>query len=106
MTTNTKLVEERIREHYTAQNGEWLVEKGKVKEAKLLKEACLTIEKLRASHSKLQEEKRSKHWENYDLQKELDRREKELAQREARLQNRLDSLAEDIARWTKQIPIA
>ena len=99
MTTNTKLVEERIREHYTAQNGEWLVEKGKVKEAKLLKEACLTIEKLRASHSKLQQEKNSKHWENYDFQKELDQREKELERREARLQKRLDSLAKDISRW-------
>ena len=106
MTTNTKLVEERIREHYTAQNGEWLVEKGKVKEAKLLKEACLTIEKLRSSHSKLQQEKHSKHWENYDLRKELDQREKELEEREARLQERLEHLAGDIARWTKQIPIA
>jgi hypothetical protein len=33
-----KSIETRIREHYTAQNGEWLIESGKVKEAKLLKE--------------------------------------------------------------------
>lgn len=42
-----KLIEHRIRKHYVAENGEWLVEKDKVKEAKLLKEACETIESLR-----------------------------------------------------------
>ena len=45
-----KLIETRIRQHYVAEDGEWLVEKGKVKEAKMLKEACETIEKIRKSY--------------------------------------------------------
>ena len=36
----TDLIETRIRQYYCVNGGEWLVEKGKVKEAKLLKEAC------------------------------------------------------------------
>ena len=39
-------IEERIRTHYSAGNGEWLIEKGKVKEAKLLKEAVERIDSL------------------------------------------------------------
>jgi hypothetical protein len=49
-----KLIEHRIREHYVSENGEWLVEKGKVKEARLLKEACETIEQLRRAKDKIQ----------------------------------------------------
>jgi len=39
-------IEEKIRIHYSAGNGEWLIEKGKVKEAKLLKEAVERIDSL------------------------------------------------------------
>ena len=39
-------IQERIREYYCTGNGEWLMEKGKVKEARLLKEACERIETL------------------------------------------------------------
>jgi SMC interacting uncharacterized protein involved in chromosome segregation len=38
-------IEEQIRKHYCVENGEWLIEKGKIKEAKLLKEACLELER-------------------------------------------------------------
>ena len=46
-----KLIEARIRQHYVAAGGEWLVEKGKVKEAKMLKEACEAIEQIRKSYN-------------------------------------------------------
>tara|TARA_B110000503_G_scaffold67023_1_gene105110 strand:- start:262 stop:585 length:324 start_codon:yes stop_codon:yes gene_type:complete len=46
-----KLIETRIRQHYVAEDGEWLVEKGKVKEAKMLKEACETVVELRKSYN-------------------------------------------------------
>lgn len=35
----SKTVEEKILDYYCAEGGEWLIEKGKVKEARLLKEA-------------------------------------------------------------------
>ena len=44
MTNN---IEEKIREYYLSEDGEWLVEKGKVKEARLLKEAVERITTLR-----------------------------------------------------------
>jgi len=49
MATKTKelLTEEKIRKHYQAEGGEWLVERGKTKEAALLKEACHELERLR-----------------------------------------------------------
>lgn len=102
MISKTKPVEERIREHYTAQNGEWLVEKGKVKEAKLLKEACIKLEQQGRALEKLNDEKWNKQWENVDRSRELDKREKALEELEKRLQNRLNSLFEDVQRWTKE----
>ena len=42
-----KNIEEQIRDYYQANNGEWLVEKGKVKEAKLLKQAVERIDSLK-----------------------------------------------------------
>ena len=46
--SKVKTVTEKIREYYCAEgnDNEWLVEKGKVKEGRLLKEACLEIERL------------------------------------------------------------
>jgi len=38
-------IAEKIRKHYNSENGEWIIQAGKMKEAKLLKEACETIEK-------------------------------------------------------------
>ena len=95
----TKSVEERIREHYTAQNGEWLVEKGKVKEAKLLKEACIKLERQSRELEKLHEEKRNKHWENYDRQRELEKREKKIAEREQRFEERKASFIQHFEEW-------
>jgi len=95
----TKTVEERIREHYTAEGGEWLVEKGKVKEAKLLKEACLKLEKQGRELAKFCEEKRNKHWENYDKQRELEQREKTIAKREQRFEERKASFIQHFEEW-------
>jgi hypothetical protein len=60
MATKTKelLTEEKIRKHYQAEGGEWLVERGKTKEAALLKEACHELERLRDDVKRLQ----NKHW--------------------------------------------
>ena len=46
-TKKTVEVEERIRQKYQADDGIWLVQQGKVTEAKLLKEAYERIEKLK-----------------------------------------------------------
>ena len=60
MASKTKelLIEERIRKHYQAETGEWLVERGKTKEAGLLKEACHELERLRKLASNLE----SRNW--------------------------------------------
>lgn len=94
-----KLIEEQIREHYTAQSGEWLVEKGKVKEAKLLKEACLTLEAARRELAKLRDEKHSGHWKNIAKEREMEDREKAVAEREKRFEERKASFIRDFEKW-------
>lgn len=44
----------RIRKHYNSEDGEWIIQAGKMKEAKLLKEACETIESLTKKNIRLQ----------------------------------------------------
>lgn len=48
-----KSITEKIREYYCSgeTDNEWLVEKGKVKEGRLLKEACLEIERLEKNYN-------------------------------------------------------
>jgi len=60
MASKTKelLIEQKIRKHYQAETGEWLVERGKTKEAALLKEACHELESLREEVMRLE----NKHW--------------------------------------------
>lgn len=94
-----KLIEEQIREHYTAQSGEWLVEKGKVKEAKLLKEACLTLEAARRELAKLREEKDKGFWGNITKERALEEREKAIAERETRFEERKDSFIDHFEKW-------
>lgn len=94
-----KPVEDRIREHYTAQDGEWLVEKGKVKEAKLLKEACITLGRLRRELEKLRDEKNSGHWKNIAKERELEDREKAIAEREKRFEERKASFIDHFEKW-------
>jgi len=94
-----KTVDERIRQHYQVNKGEWLVEKGKVKEAKLLKEACETIERLRnqaANSERL-------YWEmlrkTEAKQSELAKREKDIAEREEKFEARKASFIRDFEKW-------
>lgn len=85
------LIETRIRQHYASEYGEWLVKKSKVKEAKLLKEACIELERLRKAH---QESDRLyfKVLIDYNTkQNELEKREKLLAEREQKFTERLES---------------
>ena len=77
-----KTVEERIREHYQVKNGEWLVEKNKVKEARLLKEAVERIDVLRNAYEKF--------YELYN--QELLRRDEKVAKRMADLDLREERL--------------
>lgn len=88
----TKTVEQRIREHYQAENGEWLVEKGKMKEAKLLKEAVERISQQQRDIQFLISHRAEIQLKLYKLQETLQDREKRLDNREKRLQSHIASL--------------
>lgn len=95
----TDRIETRIRKHYQADSGEWLVEKGKLKEAKLLKEACETIEKLRRQAANFER----LYWEMLrktdTKEAELAKREKRVAERETRFEDRKASFIRDFEKW-------
>ena len=95
----TDMIETRIRQYYCVNGGEWLVEKGKVKEAKLLKEACENIEKLRRqcetsnlNHYRLMMSTSQK-------ERELEEREKAIAKREEKFESRKASFIRDFEKW-------
>ena len=95
----TDAIETRIRKHYQAENGEWLVEKGKVKEAKLLKEACEAIEALRSSNRRLERSYYEMSGKTYNKEQEFAKREKEIAEREKRFEDRKASFIRDFEKW-------
>ena len=75
-----KFIEDTIREHYKdLDSGEWLVEKGKVKEAKMLKEAVKRIEALKKKRDYWH------NWKNPDLE-ELYAKNNDLYEREKALE--------------------
>ena len=82
-----KSIETRIRQHYVAESGEWLVEKGKVKEAKMLKEACETIVELRKSYKTAENAYYGKLGEFSKRERVVKEREKAVAENEERLRN-------------------
>ena len=92
-------IETRIRQHYCAENREWLVEKGKVKEAKLLKEACLKLEAQGRELGKLRDEKYSGSWNISKKERELEEREKKIVEREERFESRKASFIRDFEKW-------
>lgn len=92
-------IETRIRQHYCAENGEWLVEKGKVKEAKLLKEACEAIESLRRGTRNLEKAHHEMWARTYSKERELEKREKEIAEREQRFEERKASFIREFEKW-------
>jgi DNA repair exonuclease SbcCD ATPase subunit len=95
----TDPIEKRIRQHYCADNGEWLVEKGKVKEAKLLKEACEAIEKLRRQYETSERNYYRMMTDTNKKERELEEREKRIAEREARFESKKTSFIKDFERW-------
>jgi predicted metal-dependent hydrolase len=94
-----KKIEVCIREHYTAQNGEWLVEKGKVKEARLLKEACETIEKLRRWYETSERNYHRLMVDTSKRERDIEAREKDLLEREKRFEERKASFIRDFEKW-------
>lgn len=94
-----KLIEARIREHYVSDNGEWLVEKGKVKEARLLKEACESIERLRREVAVSERNYYRMLRSTNDKERDLAEREKLVEERETRFEARKASFIRDFEKW-------
>ena len=84
-----KLIETRIRQHYVAEDGEWLVRKGKVKEAKMLKEACETIVGLRKSYKTAENAYYNKLSDFSKRERVVADREKDVAENEERLRSHI-----------------
>jgi len=97
-----KSIETRIREHYQSDSGEWLVEKNKVKEARLLKEACETIERLRRENTNLWTSNLKQGRDYSDKLKDLESREKKIVQQEEQLEHRLRSVMQGIEYMLKK----
>jgi chaperonin cofactor prefoldin len=87
-----KSIESRIREYYVSESGEWLVEKGKVKEAKLLKEACETIEWLRRQNNLQWQQAQEAGRKLREREDAITAREKTVEQSEKSLRDRLESV--------------
>jgi hypothetical protein len=94
-----KTIEARIREHYVSDNGEWLVEKGKVKEARLLKEACETIERLRREIAVSERNYYRMLRSTNDKEHNLAEREKLVEERETKFEARKASFIRDFEKW-------
>jgi adenosyl cobinamide kinase/adenosyl cobinamide phosphate guanylyltransferase len=94
-----KTIEARIREHYQAESGEWLVEKGHVKEAKLLKEAAEMLEKLRRQLATYERNYYNLLSSTDEKERALNEREKTIAEREARFEDRKASFIRDFEKW-------
>jgi hypothetical protein len=93
-----KPVEERIREHYQVANGEWLVPKSHIKEARLLKEAAERIDQLKGYESKYWAETLRRDEKVEARRRELDEREQKIAAREHKFETRLKE-AKDTLRF-------
>lgn len=102
----TTLIEETIRKHYQAENGEWIIEKGRMKEAKLLKAAVEVLERratfIRDLQSRLEKAEKQNLTESLKLWKreqDLDMREREIEKREARFEERKAAFIRDFEKW-------
>lgn len=94
-----KPIEARIREYYVADNGEWLVEKGKTKEAKLLKEACETLEKLRKDVATSDRQYYNLLLITEKKKQELEEREAVVAKREVAFEERKAGFIKNFQEW-------
>jgi len=86
-----KDIEDKIREYYL-DDGEWLVEKGKVKEARLLKEAYTRIKKLKTENAYLSKHAHDLNTKLASLEREIEQRESNVAAREGFLQRKLKAI--------------
>lgn len=91
-----KSIEARIREHYVSDNGEWLVERGKVKEARLLKEACQAIEKLRLQYAASERNYYRRTMDICIRERDVETREKIVLESENRLRGRIESAKKEL----------
>lgn len=96
-----KTIEEQIRDHYQAGNGEWLIEKGKVKEARFLKAATERIQTLKQDSQQNWRMYRTVCDERNNLLKDIELREKAIAQREKLFNQRV----QDHATWMNKLEL-
>lgn len=98
MTQRPENVEEKIKKHYCAEGGDWLVEKGKVKEARLLKEAYHRILSLKGDVRMYLDWYQREKSQRIEFERSLEGREKRLKEQERRFneqRGRLKKLLED-----------
>ena len=85
-----------IREHYQDTDGEWLVEKGKVKEAKMLKQAVARIDTLVADVAYAKEPREQEHGELKDRLRKEERANADYCVRIKQLKNCIQTLMDEI----------
>lgn len=95
----TKTIEDRITEYYSGENGTWVVEKGKLKEAKLLKEAVTRIRALKNELRFVSDSRDDLRTKMIDKEKVLKDREVELEKRQNSLRNTMNSVHSMISKY-------
>lgn len=91
-----KTITQKIEEHFAVEGGEWLFERGKVKEGKLIKEAYHRIKTLQRRLRFSDEENRKLRADSYSKARELSEREQSVEKKEQAFRSRLGYLQEFI----------
>ncbi len=101
-----KTIKEKITAYYVSEDGTWLVEKGKVKEAKLIKEAFQEINELEKDVKRLEQKVQREEDLYYSWYKEEAQKRKsmedyaeKLEYKISSLMEKLQSIANDIFEW-------
>lgn len=95
----TKTIEDQITEYYKGENGTWVVEKGKLKEAKLLKEAVVRIRELKNDLRYFNNRYNDLKTKIIDKEKVLKDREVELEKRQNSLRNTMNSVHSMVSKY-------
>lgn len=85
-------VEERIKKHYYVDGGDWLVEKGKLTEARLLKEAYHRIISLKKEKIMYMDWYKNEKSDNAQIQAEVELREKILQKSQRQIAEQWDRI--------------
>ena len=93
-----KTIEEEIREYYLSSDGEWLVEKGKVKEARMLKKAYERIKEQQSTISFYKNLYKEKCEKLASLEKDQNEREEVLKNAEKKVKDSLRSMESAVER--------